>query len=201
MTDSSFHIMGSDGSGLALLGFCEPAATEFFCGDAGHVGLDVEDRRAVEHIHAAHSEPVAFAREQFHHSQCNWIGTARGACGKDAVRALIEGRASNEIEAVGAIEGPDYEEVGKALDVSEAGLEFGKDVEDAFRVMLGAQAFGDGLGAGIRASDVTDRFRRKHCNALRWGRWVGGHYLMVAQGGFSASAPRGEERGVDGAAE
>ncbi len=55
ITDSSFHIVGSDGSGLALLGFREPTATEFFRRDAGHVGLDVEDRRAVEHIHAAHA--------------------------------------------------------------------------------------------------------------------------------------------------
>lgn len=48
-------------------GFRQPAAAELFGGDAGHVGFDVEDRSAVEHVDSANVELSAIAMQQFNH--------------------------------------------------------------------------------------------------------------------------------------
>ena len=63
---------------------------------------------------------------------------------------------AEKVVAVGAIESPEDEKMRETLDVGEAGLEFREDVEDALFIVLDAEAFGYGLGAGEWAANVTD---------------------------------------------
>jgi hypothetical protein len=48
------------------------------------------------------------------------------------VSAVIGGRVSNQIEALGAIEFPKNDQVREAFDVGKAGGEFGKNFQRAF---------------------------------------------------------------------
>src|SRR5437773_1987139 len=45
--------------------FGEPAPAQFLFGDAREIGLDIENRRAVEHVNAAHMQIGAVAPKQF----------------------------------------------------------------------------------------------------------------------------------------
>ena len=144
------------GSAAAGFGFGEPAAAEVFGGDAGEVGLDVEDGCAVEHVDAVDVKGGSLAAEEADGGEADWVWPARGAGGEDAVRAVVGGRVGGEVEAVDAVEGPEDVEVGEALDVGEAGGELGQEAEDAFGFVLRAEAFGDIGGGMVWADDVAD---------------------------------------------
>src|SRR5579863_7513234 len=150
-------------SGLfARLSFRKPAAAEAFSRDAGHVGLDVEDGRAVEHIDSANVELGAVAAHQLDDGQRYGVGATRGARGEYAVRALVERGAADQFEAFRPIESPDDKEMREALDVGQARLEFGEDFEDAFRIMFCAEALGNGSGIGVGAAHEADGSGNEH---------------------------------------
>src|SRR5207248_1180025 len=50
-------------------GLFQPPAPQRLHRDARHVRLDVEDRRAVEHVHPVHAQHPPFPPQQFHHRQ------------------------------------------------------------------------------------------------------------------------------------
>ena len=86
-------------------------------------------------------ERVSVAAEQLDDREGDGVGTARRARGEDAVRALlIGGWMGDQVVAVGAVEGPDHEQMREALDVGEAGLERAQDFEFAFGIVFGAKA-------------------------------------------------------------
>ena len=105
---------------------------------------------------------IAIAAEEFNDGESDGVGTPRGAGGEDAVRAIIDGRRAEQIESLGAVEYPEDEQVGEALDVGEAGGELRQDFEDAFRFVFGAGAFGDLFCVLVRASDVADGLGGEH---------------------------------------
>lgn len=82
------------------LGFGEPAATEFFGGDAGHVGLDVEYGSAVEHVDASDAQFGTVAAEEFDDGECDWVGTAGRARSEEAVRSVVGRSWAEEFESL-----------------------------------------------------------------------------------------------------
>jgi hypothetical protein len=147
---------------LAVFGFGQPSAAEILGGDGGHVGFDVEDGGAVEHVDAADMEGWAVAAEQFDNSEADGVGAARGARGEDAVGAAVGGALADELKTFGAVEDPQDEQVGEAFDVLQSGGEFREDFEDAFGVVGDANAFGDGSGGRVGAADDSDGTWDKH---------------------------------------
>src|SRR5437868_11343471 len=79
------------------------------------------------------------------------------------------GWCAEQIEVAGAIELPEDEEVGEALDVGEAEREFGQDVEHAFGVVFGVETLGDFGAFLVRAGDKSEERRvGKECRSWWW---------------------------------
>jgi hypothetical protein len=147
---------------FAGFGFGEPATTELLGRNAGHVGFNVEDRSAVEHVDAVNMELRTVATEEFDDSKGNRIRTARGPGCEDAVGTIVGRGRTEEFVALGAVESPDDEKMRKAFDVSEAGFVLGKDFEDAFFVVLDAEAFRYGLRVRVWTANIADGFGSEH---------------------------------------
>ena len=75
---------------------------------------------------------------------------------KHAVRTVVAWRPGRKFRTVGAVEDPNYVQVGKAFNIRESSLEFGADLEHAFSVVLGAEALWDVDSLGKGASDEAD---------------------------------------------
>ena len=69
-----------------LFGVRNPAAPKRLGSDTRQVGLDVQDRRAVEHVDAARRGARAVASQQLDDRQADRVGAPRRARGEDAVR-------------------------------------------------------------------------------------------------------------------
>jgi hypothetical protein len=107
-------------------------------------------------------EGIAFTAEKFDDGESDGIWTTGRTSGEDAVRAVIDGRSTEQFESFGAIEDPENEQVREALDVGEAEGEFREDFEEAFSFVLGAWTLGDLLGVVVWAFYVSDGLGRKH---------------------------------------
>src|SRR5690242_21073036 len=92
-------------------GFGQPAAAEFFRRDAGHIRLEVENGRAVEHIKAANVQAVAAAAEDFDDCQPDRVRATRGSCGEHPVRTPVDRRGTEKLEVLGAVKLPNYKKV------------------------------------------------------------------------------------------
>ena len=68
------------------------------------------------------------------------------------MRPVVNGRRADQLESFGSIEHPQNEQMRKAFNVGEAGFELRKDFENAFRVVFGAETFGDLLRILVRTS-------------------------------------------------
>ena len=109
--------------GLSLFVTCfgigKPAAAERAFRDTRQVWLNVEKRRAVEHIDTAYPQPRALPPEQLDDSEGDGIRPTRRPRREHTVRtAVITWRARDQIEIGGSIEGPDNKEVGESFDIS-----------------------------------------------------------------------------------
>jgi hypothetical protein len=80
---------------LSRLGFSDPAAAQLLCGNTCKVRLNVQDRRAVEHVHPVHVEHTAVAPSQFNNRERNGVGPTGRSRGKDAMRAFLKRRAAD----------------------------------------------------------------------------------------------------------
>jgi len=116
----------------------------------------------VQHIDAADVEVGAIAAKQFDNGQADGIWTARRSGSENTVRAMIRGRGAEQLEALGAVELPEDDEMREAFDVSEAWLELGQEFEDALSLVLCAEAFGNVAGAFVGAGDMADGPRGEH---------------------------------------
>ena len=144
-------------SGASRFSFCKPATAEFFGGNAGKIRFEIEDGSAIQHVYATNVEIGFVSMKNLDRRQADWIRAARRTRREDAMRAAIVcGRMCDEIEIGGAIELPENEQMGKAFDVSQAGFELGKKSQNSFGIVPGVKAFGDLLGVGEGADDVTD---------------------------------------------
>lgn len=125
----------------------------------------------MQHIDAADVEVGAFAAKQFDDGQADGIWTTRRSCGEDAVGPIVRRRGAEQLEALGAVELPEDDEMREAFDVSEAGLELGQEVEDALGLVLCAEASGNVAGVSVRAGDMADGLRGEHK-----GKFIDGEY-------------------------
>jgi hypothetical protein len=69
---------------------------------------------------------------------------------------------SDQIESIGPVELPKDEQVRKAIDVVQPGLELAQELDDAFCIVLGAKTFGNRRGLTVRAMNEADRLGGKH---------------------------------------
>jgi hypothetical protein len=100
------------------------------------VGLDIENRSAIEHIDSADVKAGALAAEQFDDRQAYRIRALGRAGCEYTVGPVIARWHANQLESFGTIKGPDHEQVRKAFDIREAKFEFRIDFENALRAML-----------------------------------------------------------------
>ena len=78
------------------------------------------------------------------------------------MRPIVGRRRAEQIEAVGAVEGPDDHEMREALNVGEPKFEFRQDAEDAFCVVLCAKALRNGGCIFVGTVYKSNSLRRKH---------------------------------------
>jgi hypothetical protein len=97
------------------LRLCQPAAPQLFPRHARQVGLEIEDGRAVEHIHAPDVQSPSLAPQEFDDREPNRIRAVRGARREDAVRTVVARRRAHQFEGLGAVEFPQHKQVGEAL--------------------------------------------------------------------------------------
>ena len=70
---------------------------------------------------------------------------------------------SDEVEAVGAVEGPDYVEMREPLDIEQAGFKFTQNLKRAFCIVLCAKAAGNRGRFVVRAFYESNWAKSKHC--------------------------------------
>src|SRR5579872_6881335 len=83
------------------------------------------------------------------------------------MRAIVAGRHPAEIETFRPVEDPDDEEVREAIDVVQSVRKLREDLEHAFRLVPGAEAFRDLFGVGVRVPDESDWPWLEHHSVLR----------------------------------
>ena len=136
--------------------------------ESGHVGLDVEHRRAVERVEAAHLHHIAVDAEQLDRCHADRIGSVLGALREHADRlqvlhaARLAQQMFGRVEALRAIEKKRDENMRKALEPLKAGRVFG--IQVYFRIDFRPAAlrhFGHGT------FDAADRIDLKHA-CLHW---------------------------------
>src|ERR1039458_581129 len=69
---------------------------------------------------------------------------------------------SDQIEAIGAVELPKYEQVREAINVVRSWLSLAQELDDAFGIVLCAKTFGNRRGFTVRAMNEADRMGGKH---------------------------------------
>ncbi len=116
----------------------------------------------MQHIDAADVEFGALAAKQFDDRHADRIWTARRPRGEDAVRTIVGGWSAEQVEALGAVELPEDDQMREAFNVSESGLKLREDVEDALGLVLWAEAFGNLAGVFVGTGDIADGLRGKH---------------------------------------
>ena len=158
-------------------------------GTPGQVRLDVQDRSAVQHVHAPHAQAPALAREKLHDGEADRVRPPGRAGREDAVRRLqVQRHPRDELVALGPVEHPQDEQVRKALDVLEARLELRPQLEGALGTVLGAGAF---RYVGLVAVGAADEADGGHLD----GRLFVAHQVPPAPGQGYHSAVR---LGIDG---
>src|SRR5204863_8604565 len=76
--------------------------------------------------------------------------------------AIVARRRADQIETLRSVEHPEEKEMGEAVDVGQAALEFRQQFHHAVRVMLCAQSLRDRFRVGVRRFDVADGSRGEH---------------------------------------
>jgi len=147
---------------VACFGFGEPTSEEFLLGDAGEIGLDVENGGAIEHIDATDVQGGAVAAKEFNGSEGDRVGAQWRAGGENAVAAIIGRWPRDQVKSLGAIELPQNDEVGEAFDVCKAGREFRENFQGTICVVLSAEAFGDLAWFFVWAGDKADGAGGEH---------------------------------------
>ncbi len=131
-----------------------------------HLRLDVEDWRSIEHVNASNVEQSVFTAKQLDDGETDWVWTAWGSSGEHAMWPIVGRRRAEQIEAMGAVEGPDDHEMREALNVGEPKFEFRQDAEDTFCVVLCAKAFRNGGCIFVGTVYKSNSLRRKTFDPL-----------------------------------
>ena len=146
-----------------LVALCSPASFQLLRRNTRHVRLDVEDRRAVEHVHSMHVQLVALATQQLDDRERDRIRPQwRSRC-EYAVQLRLSRRAAEELVTFGAVEDPDHEEMREAFDVRQSFLEFRKDLEHTVGLMLCSRPLRDLGGFLERRPYEADRSWCEEC--------------------------------------
>jgi len=81
---------------LARFGFRQPAPPQFIQRNAGEVRLDIEDRRAIQHVETSDVQQGAFAAKEFEDGQAERIRPPGRAGSEDSVGTVIAGRSGEQ---------------------------------------------------------------------------------------------------------
>jgi len=121
-------------------GLGEPASTEPLGRHTRQIRLEIQDRRAVEHVDARDAQHAAVARDQLDDRQPDRVGTLRRARREDAVRPVVGGRPRRQLDAIHPVEEPQHIEVRESLDIDQAFLEPGFDLQRTLSAVLGPKS-------------------------------------------------------------
>jgi len=72
--------------------------------ELGNVGLDIEERRAVNNVHVLYVQDITFDPDQAHDGQANGVGPAGGASGEDAMLGIVQEGLHHQGHAPGPVE-------------------------------------------------------------------------------------------------
>src|SRR5882757_5760624 len=99
-------------------GFClrQPTAPKRPFRDIGEIGLNVEDRRAVEHIDAANAQLRPSATEQLDDGKADGIGAARRSRGEDPMLAVVRWWRAEQLKRLRSVELPEHDQMREAFD-------------------------------------------------------------------------------------
>lgn len=85
--------------------------------EAGDIWFNVNQRRPIKNIDAAHAQDIPLTAQQPHHGKPEAVGAAGVAGGKNAVRFVVEEGRAGKDNLSGAVEVVDEEQMGKCLDI------------------------------------------------------------------------------------
>src|SRR5271155_5538426 len=98
-----------------------------------------------------------FTTKQRHNREADGVGTTGRSSRKHSVRSVVERRGADQIEALGSMKLPNYEQMRETLDVSEPYLELRQDPELTPCLVFGMRTFGNFRCNLVRAADKTNR--------------------------------------------
>jgi hypothetical protein len=122
----------------------------------------VEDRRAVQHVDAAHVQLRILAAEQLDNSEADRVWPTGRARGEDSVLAIVRRRRAEQLEVLRGVELPEHDQVRETFNVCEAKLEVRQDGDHAVCFMAGSKSLWYTTGFLIGSADKSDGPRREH---------------------------------------
>jgi len=87
--------------------------------EAGNIGLDVQERCAVQNVDAFHGKPVSRAFQEPHYGDADTVGPAGMTCGEDAVGRVVQEGVTNQFTGLGPVEVIEQVEVAEQFDVQQ----------------------------------------------------------------------------------
>jgi len=87
--------------------------------EAGNIGLDVQERRAVQDIDAAYRKHVSPALQEPYHGNADAVRPAGMTCGEDAVGRVVQEGVTNQFTRFRPVEVIKEVEVAEKLDVQQ----------------------------------------------------------------------------------
>src|SRR6185437_14128928 len=142
--------------------FRQPAAAQALHRDAGEIGLDIQDGGSVEHVQATDVQEGTLTAQELDHSEADGIWASRRAGGEYSMWPVVNGWGAEQFETLRAVKFPNNEKMGKSFDVGESRFQFGKDFQQALRVVLCAKPLRNLLGIFVRTAHDSNRLRSKH---------------------------------------
>src|SRR5690349_15190964 len=86
---------------------------------------------------------------------------------------VVDRRRAQQLESLGAIEGPHNEKMREPFDISKPQFKFRQNFENALRVVLGPRTLRDLLCVGVGRCRVSDCLRREHSRCFILQRRAG----------------------------
>ena len=153
--------------GSSFARFLQPSGSDG-CGAVklGHVGLDVQQRRAVEHVHVLDVQNAVLDPVQLHDGETDGIGPPGGAGGEEAAVLGVQKRNNLQLESLAAVEVVEENDVREPIEILQPGLVGGENLDRPMNTGRADRLDGHSLGLGEGCVKDTDGFEFDHLRSL-----------------------------------